>query len=157
MTKEFIPYEEALALNELGYRDYSNFEVTAFYQKVESHKLEYMKFLKSNPIFISQGVWLRGTVGEEPGITEVGFKEEHLDCVLAPLYQQAFRWFRNKYKKQAEILWAGDMDYFVYKIGNFKYADYIFSDREFKAYFETYEDAELACLRKLIELVKKEV
>lgn len=31
----------------------------------------------------------------------------------APLYQQCFRWFREKYKMQAEILWRGDMGLFL--------------------------------------------
>jgi len=139
MTKEFIPYEEALALKELGFNESC--------LSMSEHKKQCSEKAANNGICTLHNL-------------HCGYPNCEIDKTITPiplpLYQQAFRWFRNKYKKQAEILWAGDMDYFVYKIGNFKYADYIFSDREFKAYFETYEDAELACLRKLIELVKKE-
>jgi hypothetical protein len=68
---------------------------------------------------------------------------------LAPTFSQAFRWFRKK-KYQAEILWRGDFGDFCWKIGRFKNGSHFFSDNGFK----TYEEAELACLMKLIEIVK---
>jgi hypothetical protein len=71
------------------------------------------------------------------------------DNILAPLYQQAFRWFREK-KYQAEILWRGDFGDFCWKIGRFEQGSHFFSDDGFK----TYEEAELECLKKLIEIVK---
>ena len=61
------------------------------------------------------------------------------------LYQQAFRWFRENYP---------DLDFAVGKIynGTNKYHYHINLEWEF---FEgTYEEAELACLKKLIEIVK---
>ena len=69
----------------------------------------------------------------------------------APLYQQCFKWFREKYKMQAEILWRGDMGCFCYKTGKFKYGEHAFSKDDYK----TYEEAELECLKKLIEIVKE--
>ena len=65
--------------------------------------------------------------------------------VNAPLYQQAFRWFREKHDKQSWIHKpAFGKFYFVIenKGGRFNY--------------NTYEEAELECLRKLIEIVKDE-
>ena len=70
--------------------------------------------------------------------------------VSLPLYQQAFRWFREK-KYQAEILWRGDFGDFCWKIGRFEQGSHFFSDDG----FNTYEEAELECLKKLIEIVNK--
>jgi hypothetical protein len=61
----------------------------------------------------------------------------------APLYQQAFRWFREKQFMMSYIYY--DVEYkFCFCIG---YNDKIKG-------FKTYEEAELACLNKLIEIVK---
>ena len=67
----------------------------------------------------------------------------------APLYQQAFRWFREKYDITQTIARDGSLA----KEGRWAYtiiADLIYFN---DGYF-TYEEAELACLIKLIELVK---
>jgi hypothetical protein len=69
-------------------------------------------------------------------------------CYSAPSYSQAFRWFRNKYDLYADI----------YRIGkkfNAGIEDMnIGSSKETVVEGVDYEEAELACLRKLIELVK---
>jgi len=64
------------------------------------------------------------------------------DCA-APIYQQAFRWFREKY----EII------HMIYKVKN----DYVFGFEEIGGFHNnsTYEEAELACLRKLIKIVNQ--
>jgi hypothetical protein len=78
---------------------------------------------------------------------------DHEWCLAAPLYQQVFRWFREKYG------YMGKVDAFFYPIGytfridNLK-DEVIVSWGEPENDFETYEEAELACLNKLIELVK---
>lgn len=64
----------------------------------------------------------------------------------APLIQHAFRWFREK-KYQAEILWRGD---FCWRTRCFKQGSNLFSEDGFK----TYEEAEVECLLKLIEIIK---
>lgn len=77
--------------------------------------------------------------------------------VLAPLYQQAFRWFREKYSLIHNI--DRDGGYWITSITNFSREEY---DTPKTSYIhpseyegEEYEDAQLACLRKLIEIVKK--
>jgi hypothetical protein len=52
---------------------------------------------------------------------------------------------------QAEILWRGDMGCFCYKTGKFKYGEHTFSKDDYK----TYEEAQLECLKKLIEIIKE--
>jgi len=118
MGKEFIPYEQALQLKELG------FDEPCFgYHNLDPYL--------PNPTF------------------NLVIPFEHEWCLPAPLYQQAFRWFRER-KYQAEILWRGDTGDFCWKIGEFEYGSHFFSDSG----FNTYEEAELACLKELIEIVK---
>lgn len=67
---------------------------------------------------------------------------ELYDYISAPTFSQAFRWFREKYVLDNAIL----KDRFVIEteedLPNWYYG------------FKSYEEAELACLRKLIEIVK---
>jgi hypothetical protein len=72
------------------------------------------------------------------------------DETLAPLYQQAFRWFREKYGLHAWIINAED-NRNVFK--PFFRGDNI-HDQHLVDFYKTYEEAELACLNKLIEIVK---
>ena len=80
--------------------------------------------------------WFRDKVilyGEKDGYDEVyGLK--------APLYQQAFGWFREKYHLHIPITSFRSK----WRMGHTVVKKY-----------ETYEEAELACLRKLIEIVKE--
>ena len=72
------------------------------------------------------------------------------DEILAPLYQQAFRWFREKHQLFSFITTIEDTDY-----KGFKFTFWIAgrnSDR--LPVCDTYEEAELACLKKLIEVFK---
>jgi hypothetical protein len=70
--------------------------------------------------------------------------------ILAPLKSQFFKWVREKYKISGtpQYFTGG---YYCYTINDMK--DTEKSNRLFTE-FETYEEAELACLNKLIEIVK---
>ena len=67
------------------------------------------------------------------------------DSVKAPLYQQVFRWFREK---------------IIFRIGEYRtktgerFTIVTINDANFKEEYLTYEEAELECLKKLIEIVK---
>jgi hypothetical protein len=73
---------------------------------------------------------------------------------LAPLYQQAFRWFREKklHNTFPSVIqtrsWAT-----LYRIVEWHPSNDSTSIIE-SGYYNTYEEAELACLNKLIEIVK---
>jgi|LakMenEpi03Aug12_release.lakeMendotaPanAssembly.Ray.scaffolds.fasta_scaffold1893079_1 hypothetical protein len=70
----------------------------------------------------------------------------------APLYQQAFRWFREKYGLYHSVGLDNSLENDVncdYQIINHNQ-----SISEFETDFKSYEEAELACLKKLIEIVK---
>ena len=74
-----------------------------------------------------------------------GFENEPIS---APLRQQALRWFREKYK----LLSFVDIDS-SYRI----YCDDIKFDLDIDSrIFKTYEDAELECIKKLIEIAKEQ-
>jgi hypothetical protein len=66
--------------------------------------------------------------------------------ILAPLYQQAFRWFREKYDLGHMINGIGHESFIM----NIAGVLHIFNAFE----FNTYEEAELACLEKLLEIVE---
>jgi hypothetical protein len=64
----------------------------------------------------------------------------------APLYQQAFRWFREKHDLGHMINGIGHESFIM----NIAGVLHIFNAFE----FNTYEEAELACLEKLLEIVE---
>lgn len=77
------------------------------------------------------------------------------DVNKAPTFSQAFKWFRDTHNLDA---WVEEINH---GINNDK-KQYIFqlptktSHFEKIKYFETYEQAELECLRELIEIVKEQ-
>ena len=107
MTQEFVPYQQALALKELG------FDEPCF-------GIHYNEGL--NPYFM-----VASQYGEHGAAANGG--------ILAPLYQQAFRWFRKP------------------ENGSYNHLDFMYE--YLKDDSITYEEAELACLIKLIEIVKQ--
>jgi hypothetical protein len=75
----------------------------------------------------------------------------------APLYQQAFRWFREKHNLIGKVWQFGVSEeeksiyeYMIDKLNNLGLGQYI---QDFP--FSSYEEAELECLKKLIEIVKE--
>jgi len=88
----------------------------------------------------------------EPGIASRDMGKGQ-GLIQIPLYQQAFRWFREKYDKYGVV----NIDLsnnlkdkiFVYMVED--KLGYIIDRSE---EHNTYEEAELACLEKLIEIVE---
>jgi hypothetical protein len=125
MKREFVPYEQALALKELGF---------------DEHCFKYFSTEITHP----ENTLFNTRWGYEPEDSETS----------APLYQQAFRWFREKYGLYHVINMFGDLDKPQYS--------YIVSGRTMTNpahmwYYEdkdSHEETELACLKKLIEIVK---
>ena len=77
------------------------------------------------------------------------YKETDMSAIL---YQQAFRWFREKYDLHAYVdsmrLTTGETVYsYVIEITDGEESD---DGKNWR----TYEEAEIACLKKLIEIVK---
>ena len=130
MTKEFVPYQEALELKQLGFDE----PCFGWYQD-NTLRLD----INSN-----QSIKFHEHLGRFKG------------CFLAPTFSQAFRWFREKYNLNHVITVA---DFGKYEIGNPDFQCAIYSKDPVlitNMYnYNTYEEAELACLRKLIEIVKQ--
>jgi len=126
MIKEFIPYEQALVLKELGFDEYC---LTSYLNGN----------LQTEP---SEIFWFQHSYRSHK-------KQEFIS---APTYSQTFRWFREKYNLPSHIhtIWQHDWN-------NYSYQWHITEDKEewnCIEHFKTYEEAELACLNKLIEIVK---
>jgi hypothetical protein len=124
MTKEFISYEQALALKELGFDE----ACICYYDIEDSYRL------KPTPM--------------KEEINAFHFNSTSI-MIAAPLYQQAFRWFREAHRLVALI--DIGMHEFSYKI--FKNEKSITPFKDYLDYNGTYEEAELECLKKLIEIV----
>ena len=127
MEKEFVTYEQALALKELGFDE----DVLAWYDT-------------ENKLLHTGCLWQL-------------FKNDD-DFVLAPLKQQVFRWFREKYNMLANVY--SNASGFQYEYhdtigGTHRFSSGYNGDCEFSGAFTTYEKAENACIDKLIEIAKK--
>ena len=123
MNKEFVTYNQALTLKELGFDE---------------------------PCF---GRWIEPTELSisAPADDEYCQKQHEFSWVaLAPLYQQAFRWFREKHGLNSYIYQRSNITYRGVIHKNMKIAVNYTSDSS------NYEEAEQACLDKLIEIVKHE-
>jgi len=72
------------------------------------------------------------------------------DWTIAPLYQQAFRWFREKHNIKFYIIEDNWNEWCTIEILNTGV------DKEYEEIgdYKSYEEAELECLKKLIEIVK---
>ena len=118
--KDFISYENACELKELGFNE----ECFAYFKDEEF---------------------------QYPNLYEP-FKNSEIKswCITAPLYQQAFRWFREKHNLlyTIEEVWEEDTEYYEVQITTHGRVNEILQEC-------TYEEAELACIKKLIEIVKK--
>jgi hypothetical protein len=125
--KDFIPYEEALALKELGFDE----ECLDGYNKYG--KLWGMRFDNQSTVN---------------------------DACSAPLFSQAFRFFRKKYGlfisfvryRKSVVIEMPDTFSKVYEIW---IQDENKDESIWVGSFDGQEEAELACLRKLIEIVKQ--
>ncbi len=128
---EFIPYEEALELKNLGFegREFGTFGERITYGE-------------------TTGKVIRCTKGALCG-------SGYTKICQAPLFQQVFRWFRNKFDLHSEFSREKDNQklytFFITKSdAKLNLPEHI----EFNEY-KTMEEAELFCVRKLIQIVKE--
>lgn len=131
MKEQFVPYEQALKLKELGFDE------------------ECFTYFKNGIIDL-----------DDEGILEI-YKnyDAHNDIdeyISSPLWQQAFDWFRDVMLLDNFIIpyWFIDGEY---KVKKYTYS--IEPSNRFDEYFDcdsdqydTYEEARLECLKRLIEL-----
>jgi len=125
---EFIPYEQALALKELGFDEpccANMFDYTKPHININiPNRIRYFMPNYSE------------NFNKEYDFGVLGHKDIF---VSIPLYQQAFRWFRKKYDLRKQY-------------GAFPHHTIIIN---YLIDGGIEEEAELECLKKLIEIVKK--
>jgi hypothetical protein len=128
MNKEFIPYEQALALKELG------FDEPCF------------------SYYLEDGTWVPASYSKESTVYPSN-SDLLSEWCSAPLYQQAFRWFKEKYEIYSWVK-------VEYEYGGITPTYYITGKRQDDiagGSFNTYEEAELECLKKLIQIIKEKL
>ena len=137
MNKEFIPYELALRMKQLGFDEpcFGFYDESLYFP---NNKNQYGTFCNQ--------------------------KLDAPSC-SAPLFQQVFRWFREKYSLFSSILPFQDIEdnvrlcyyYCVIDLDECKDEDILCNESSLGASdinFSSLEEAELACLEKLIEIVE---
>ena len=144
MHKEFIPYEEALDIRELGFDE----PCIGCYTKLtaEENQGEPVDWIEVSEALIENGKY---SYGKLKNYNTDFYKSE--GTISAPLYQQVFRWFREEYGlygTSCPIPFEDDR-FFEYNISN--------THKSVKqdGVFNSYEEAQDACLKKLIEIVKQ--
>lgn len=78
--------------------------------------------------------------------------DTHCVQVNRPTFSQAFRWFREEYNIVGEI-----NSYYSDKEWSFNYDIVTIFKEKASDRFNNYEEAELACLNKLIEIVETKI
>lgn len=112
MNQEFLPYNEALSLKELG-----------FNEKCAAH------YLDEDDLELKWEIYRNLSI-------------DTYNCLQAPTYRQAFKFFRDKYGFTYSI---GKTNICVYHIGN---STQMIQD------CKTYEEAELKCIQSFINQAK---
>ena len=132
MEKEFLPYKQSFELKKLGF-DEACFDY-------------YIPNKNDDPI---SKIFNTYELGKHNSNTNTIYKN---GVVSRPLFHQVFSWFRKKYNLCG---WTEE-DYFKgrqlynYNISRYKTLNIIGDITE------SYEESELECINKLIEIVKKE-
>lgn len=136
MEKEFVPFELAVKLKELG-----------FDEPCLAH------YIKNNQYRINKGKILLH-------VGRLDYDDIYKEYVLenVPLYQQVFDWLREKHNLYVNIFNdpINSMNFrFYYSITESGYLNY-YESCDDEIYFETVIEARQAALNKLIEIVENE-
>lgn len=148
MEKEFVTYEQAVKLKELGFEE----PCFAYYS---INNIENKLFYDIDP-----------DDGELTALNQNQFYHNNLSEVgriSSPLKQQAFRWFRDKHQlfytietncSQLSSEWG--FDYTIFDKENDKWLSTEPQNcPPGETTYKTYEETESGCIDKLIEMVKK--
>ncbi len=131
MKNEFIPFQQALELKELGFDE---------------------------PCF--------GKIYADGGSEQLSYPYKNSDQIgkvtscSAPLYQQVFRWFREKYNLRGFIGFRPNVKQFDFHVYDMSLSGKEYVKQRTHEEFQkdpkvgTYEEAELECVKELISIVK---
>ena len=142
MEKEFCTYEQALALKELGFNEPCisyYFSDSIFNDAAEEDDTLH----PGDPRFYSD---------TNTSLSAYTKDELKYNSVSAPLYQQTFRFFREKHNMNSQIAFC---EYAIKTENSWKFTFDNPTGRQYwEGEYKTYEEAEQACLDKLIEICK---
>jgi len=133
MKEHFVNYNQALALKELGFDEpcWCYFVNDVFFDSMFPKDYDYFEQMNKK-----------------------------MEYTLAPLKSQVFKWFRNDHKLESNIIFHecyyehGDKN--VYEVNIESSVDYTFNLHITPIEgFKTYEEAESACIDKLISVIKE--
>lgn len=138
MENEFIPYDEALALKELGFD-------TICFAYYDKHQKFFPMGTVCGPDSIRFGAFVPSI---QKGASDT--------LVAAPLYQQVFRFFREKYFLKGDVTHASSNGSFNYTVWKWNFDNQVGRWQRISVIctYNTYDEAQLTCLRKLIEISK---
>jgi hypothetical protein len=148
MEKEFVPYELAVKLKAIGFDE----PCFAKYTFIPEDEIDWFTIPE-------QGITNKTSFGSSKNYNSKSFEKE--GTISAPTFSQAFRWFREKHQKNNILFsdgyqWTFDLRW-ADEDSLDKYPSVQFPRREVgREMFDTYEEAELACLAKLIEIAENE-
>ena len=131
MNREFAPYIESSELKEL------EFDEPCLAWFAETKELQ-----------IAPETYKKWT--SKPCNNSNIIKIFNVDCITAPTFSQAFRWFRENYDLFGVVEGKGyeHKRYYIYSINGKWHPS--------QPAIDTYEEAELACLKKLLVLLKSQ-
>ena len=124
MNKDLVPYQPSIDIKELG------FDEPCFGS--------YVKLTETQNTFFMNEV-----------VSEIDRETPLHESLItkAPTFSQAFRWFREKYELFCWIEKFHVDETYIFQIPPANFT-------KIQGHYITYEEAELACLLKLIEIVK---
>ena len=134
MKEQFVPYELALKLKELGFDE----ECLGAYNQSDNNKFMIAPQLSSYEI----------NTGKNSDRTDI-------NVVTAPLWQQAFDWFRERHNHSGEVYFYSSADFgkWHFDIEPLKLDGERFTT-PVKEGFQTYSLARESCIEKLIEIIE---
>jgi hypothetical protein len=140
----FVPYEIALALKELGFDEPCLLYIIYVQDEDAVTKIPY------KPEIYIDGYTpkFKYDYNEECLMTELKDTLKYKVTLKIPTFSQAFRWFREKYNMRVWVEWGSE--YLCLSV-----IQYNSGMKECINSYSNDEEAELACLIKLIEIVKK--
>lgn len=143
--KDFIPFEEAYELKQLEFDE----ECLGFYDAYngDSHLFLHDRY---KPLWLVR-TWRRlfNKSSEETTFVNQSYVEYIYGVCLAPTFSQSFRFFRNKYGYYPFIEFNER-----FKKWLSRYCNIDGSIRAISVH-DTYEEADLECLKNLIQIVKQ--
>jgi len=132
LSNDFVPYKESLELKELGFNEkcYGHYDSIGELNTIED--------------YARLGANISEMLSKE--FNSVSYMKE---MCAAPLYQQAFRWFREKHG------WVGGIKILSYSNPSPFGSEFSKGDKKcFSSRgYNSYEEAELGALRFLIEII----